>query len=200
MISGEFPVGVFTSLNFCITASLSAICGTCLGETKLTASICSNPSAISRLRYCTFPSVGITAFKPCHASRGHSTIVTSFAIFLEPGAPVDMKSIPEKKNRQHHRNTHQGDVEFRNGSVRRLDHGQNCANQNPHHSHAFRHLKDKPQSRSPHAAAGRDWHETKTRKRGRKTKEKGGEDKPPAASWFVGNPFGLGLQHAGPKW
>jgi len=80
IISGESPPGVFTRLKRSITASLSAICGTCFGETKLTASICRNPSEINRFRYCTFSCVGITLRKPCQASRGHSTIVTSFVM------------------------------------------------------------------------------------------------------------------------
>jgi len=50
IISGASPEGSRTLLSSFITASLSAICGTCLGETKLTASMCRNPSEIRRVR------------------------------------------------------------------------------------------------------------------------------------------------------
>src|SRR2546423_2797175 len=68
------------------TFSLSAICGTAFGETKLTASMCRKPAATSPRRYSTFRSVGIWRGKPCQASRGHSmsltdSIVTDVTIF-----------------------------------------------------------------------------------------------------------------------
>src|SRR5436190_18794199 len=52
--------------------SLSAICGTAFGETKLTASICRKPAATRPRKYSAFRSVGICRGSPCHASRGHS--------------------------------------------------------------------------------------------------------------------------------
>src|SRR6266576_6113680 len=59
------------------TFSLSAICGTALGETKLTASMCLNPTSIRVRKYWVFNSVGISRLRPCHASRGHSISVTA---------------------------------------------------------------------------------------------------------------------------
>src|SRR4029078_7671692 len=59
------------------TCSLSAICGTAFGETKLTASMCLNPAPINARRYRVFSSVGICRLRPCHASRGHSISVTA---------------------------------------------------------------------------------------------------------------------------
>src|SRR5262245_40524802 len=59
------------------TSSLSAICGTALGETKLTASMCLNPTSIKPRRYRLFSSVGICRLRPCQASRGHSISVTA---------------------------------------------------------------------------------------------------------------------------
>jgi hypothetical protein len=41
------------------TCSLSAICGTAFGETKLTASMWRKPASINARRYSTFRSVGI---------------------------------------------------------------------------------------------------------------------------------------------
>src|SRR5437762_221693 len=68
------------------TSSLSAICGTAFGETKLTASMCRKPAAIRPPKYSTFRSAGIFLGKPCQASRGHSmsltdSIVTDVTIF-----------------------------------------------------------------------------------------------------------------------
>src|SRR2546423_4931192 len=68
------------------TCSLSAICGTAFGETKLTASMWQKPAAIKARRYSTFRSVGMMPGKPCQASRGHSmsltdSIVTDVTIF-----------------------------------------------------------------------------------------------------------------------
>src|SRR5437762_717018 len=67
------------------TFSLSAICGTALGETKLTASICLNPASISACKYCAFTSVGISLLRPCHASRGHSISFTVSLGIVVPG-------------------------------------------------------------------------------------------------------------------
>ena len=79
MISGpSIPEGREPK-NASSTASLSAIWRTCCGETKLTASICRNPAATSARKCAALTSVGITCGKPCHASRGHSTILTESA-------------------------------------------------------------------------------------------------------------------------
>src|SRR5215467_7862217 len=64
------------------TSSESAICGTALGETNETASICLNPAPISARRYCTFAVAGIWPLSPCQASRGHSMIFTSLLAIL----------------------------------------------------------------------------------------------------------------------
>src|ERR1700736_1875145 len=58
------------------TSSLSAICFTCFGETKLTASMCLNPATTNSFRYSAFVSVGMKSGSPCHASLGHSIILT----------------------------------------------------------------------------------------------------------------------------
>src|SRR5437879_8629229 len=75
------------AFSFAITSSLSAICFTCFGETKLIASTCLNPASTSSLRYSALYSVGISSGNPCQASRGHSISVTSlvilFSTFLE---------------------------------------------------------------------------------------------------------------------
>src|SRR5260370_15804958 len=72
MISGgSVPTGR-EAFSFAITSSLSAICFTCFGETKLTASMCLNPAAISSFKYSALYSFGMTSGNPCHASRGHS--------------------------------------------------------------------------------------------------------------------------------
>src|SRR6266436_2735895 len=76
MISGRSTPGGSPARNDFITSSLSAIWRTSFGETKLTASICLKPTAVSFRRYSTFNSVGMTSASPCHASRGHSTIFT----------------------------------------------------------------------------------------------------------------------------
>src|SRR4029453_6065642 len=71
---------ISTSLGSSIcssTFSLSAICGTALGETKLTASMCLNPASIRARRKRVFSAVGICRLRPCHASRGHSINVTA---------------------------------------------------------------------------------------------------------------------------
>src|ERR1700736_3843195 len=66
-----FPWGR-EALSLAITSSLSAICFTCFGETKLTASICLNPASNNSFRYSAFVSVGIKSVSPCQASLGHS--------------------------------------------------------------------------------------------------------------------------------
>src|SRR5712692_407388 len=72
MISGgSIPEGR-EALYFAITSSLSAICFTCFGETKLTASMCLNPASTSSFKYSALYSVGIRSGNPCQASRGHS--------------------------------------------------------------------------------------------------------------------------------
>src|SRR6266849_10950654 len=76
MISGASTSGGREEFNFAITSSLSAICFTCFGETKLTASMCLNPASTSSFRYSALYSVGICSGNPCHASRGHSISFT----------------------------------------------------------------------------------------------------------------------------
>src|ERR1700675_4651774 len=72
IISGSSEASGREALSFTITSSLSAICFTSFGETKLTASICSNPASTSCFKYSALYSVGIKSGRPCHASRGHS--------------------------------------------------------------------------------------------------------------------------------
>src|SRR5258706_7312783 len=72
---GSVPDGS-PARNPFMTSSLSAIWRTCFGETKLTASMCFTPAAVSLRRYSTFVSVGIISVRPCQASRGHSMIFT----------------------------------------------------------------------------------------------------------------------------
>src|SRR5713101_1001743 len=82
MSGGSTPAGrplekkVF---RLAMTSSLSAICFTCFGETKLTASMCLNPARTSSFRYSALYSVGMKSCNPCHASLGHST---SFAVSM----------------------------------------------------------------------------------------------------------------------
>src|SRR5580700_11268804 len=76
MISGRSAVPEREALSLVITSSLSAICFTCLGETKLTASICLNPARTSSRIYSALYSVGMKSGSPCHASRGHSISFT----------------------------------------------------------------------------------------------------------------------------
>src|ERR1700676_5268324 len=76
MISGPSAPAGNDELNFSITSSLSAICFTCFGETKLTASMCLNPATTNSFRYSAFVSVGMKSGSPCHASLGHSIILT----------------------------------------------------------------------------------------------------------------------------
>src|SRR5689334_15964209 len=71
------------ALNLDITSSLSAICFTCFGETKLTASMWRNPASTSSFKYSALCSVGMKSARPCQASRGHSMIfVVSSTAFL----------------------------------------------------------------------------------------------------------------------
>src|SRR5258707_6202570 len=72
IISGRSTPSGRESFSFAMTSSLSAICLTCLGETKLTASICLNPASTNSFRYSALESVGMKSVSPCHASRGHS--------------------------------------------------------------------------------------------------------------------------------
>src|SRR6266849_5290435 len=76
IISGSSTPAGREAFSFAITSSLSAICFTCLGETKLTPSMCLNPASISSSRYSALYSVGICSGSPCHASRGHSISFT----------------------------------------------------------------------------------------------------------------------------
>src|SRR5882762_805862 len=76
MISGRSTPAGREAFSFAITSSLSAICFTCFGETKLTASMCLNPAAISSFKYFALYAAGICSGSPCHASRGHSISFT----------------------------------------------------------------------------------------------------------------------------
>src|SRR6266436_8737045 len=76
IISGSSALGGREAFSFAITSSLSAICFTCLGETKLTPSMCLNPASTSSLKYSALYSVGICSGNPCHASRGQSISFT----------------------------------------------------------------------------------------------------------------------------
>src|SRR5712691_8448363 len=79
IISGRSAPPGREELSFAITSSLSAICFTCFGETKLTASICLNPASTNSFKYSALYSVGMKSCNPCHASLGHST---SFAVSM----------------------------------------------------------------------------------------------------------------------
>src|SRR5579859_3099346 len=83
MISGGSALGGREALNFAITSSLSAICFTCFGDTKLTASMCRNPASTSSFKYSALYSVGMKSARPCQASLGHSMIfVASTSLLL----------------------------------------------------------------------------------------------------------------------
>src|SRR5882724_8404674 len=97
MISGGAMSAGREALNLAITSSLSAICFTYFGETKLTASMCPNPASTSSFKYSALYSEGIMSGNPCHASRGHSTSFICSIIFLStPGDVID-----EHKNQGH---------------------------------------------------------------------------------------------------
>src|SRR5258706_11828350 len=97
MISGDSTPAGREALKSDITSSLSAICFTCFGETKLTASMCLNPASTSSFKYSALYSVGIMSGNPCHASRGHSISFICSIIFLStPGDVID-----EHKNQGH---------------------------------------------------------------------------------------------------
>src|SRR5712692_4142361 len=90
MISGgSIPEGR-EALYFAITSSLSAICFTCFGETKLTASMCLNPASTSSFKYSALYSVGICSGSPCHASRGHSISFTVSIIHYLSNFPTEI--------------------------------------------------------------------------------------------------------------
>src|SRR5712664_3684825 len=76
MISAGSVFGGREALNFAMTSSLSAICLTCFGETKLTASMCLKPASTSSFKYSALYSVRICSGNPCQASRGHSISFT----------------------------------------------------------------------------------------------------------------------------
>src|SRR4029077_1845680 len=72
--------------SIAITSSLSAICFTCFGDTKLTASMCLNPASTSSFKYSALYSVGMYSGNPCQASRGHSISFTASMLSLQnPG-------------------------------------------------------------------------------------------------------------------
>src|SRR6266403_898483 len=88
------------ALSLAITSSLSAICLTCFGETKLTASMCLNPESTNSFRYSALYSVGIRSGSPCQASRGHSI---SFTLAMEPqrkDKEVDSRQLKVEKGRR----------------------------------------------------------------------------------------------------
>src|SRR6266478_4767869 len=89
IISGSFTPAGREAFSFAITSSLSAICFTYFGETKLTASMCWNPASTSSFKYSALYSVGICSGNPCHASRGHSISLICSVISL---ATHQMKS------------------------------------------------------------------------------------------------------------
>src|SRR6267154_1533730 len=76
IISGRSSPAGRESFSFAITSSLSAICLTCLGETKLTASICLKPASTNSFIFSALVSVGMKSASPCHASLGHSISFT----------------------------------------------------------------------------------------------------------------------------
>src|SRR5436309_15672911 len=76
MISGGATLAGREALSLAMTSSESAICFTCFGETKLTASMWRKPASTSSFRYSALYSVGIKSGNPCHASRGHSISFT----------------------------------------------------------------------------------------------------------------------------
>src|SRR4029077_20160340 len=83
MISGGFVPTGREALNLAITSSLSAICFTCFGETKLTASMSLNPASTASFKYSALNSVGMKSGSPFHASRGHSMSFTVSILGLQ---------------------------------------------------------------------------------------------------------------------
>src|SRR6266849_6555466 len=90
IISGSSALGGREAFSFVITFSLSAICFTCLGETKLTPSMCLNPASTSSFKYSALYSVGICSGSPCHASRGHSISFTGSIIHYLSNFPTEI--------------------------------------------------------------------------------------------------------------
>src|SRR5581483_5566931 len=92
------------SLKRFITSSLSAICFTCFGETKLTASMCRKPASTSCVKYSALYSVGMNSGSPCQASRGHSINFTgsskAVSFFLRNRQLKKREGRKEKGNRQ----------------------------------------------------------------------------------------------------
>src|SRR5713226_8189560 len=102
IISGSSALGGREALSFVITFSLSAICFTCFGETKLTASICLNPARTSSFKYSALYSVGMRSGRPCQASRGHSTIfVCCFVSIFASPEKEKRELLLQKKVREH---------------------------------------------------------------------------------------------------
>src|SRR5215469_5622521 len=81
MISGGSESEGREPQNRAITSSLSAICLTCLGETKLTASMCRKPASTSSFKYSALYSVEMNSCSPCQASRWHSISFVDSAMF-----------------------------------------------------------------------------------------------------------------------
>src|SRR5437660_5987907 len=89
------------AFSFAITSSLSAICLTCFGETKLTASMWRNPASASCLRYSALYSVGMNSCNPCHASRGHSiTFTVSMLSLQDPGFEFGDVGIQSRRHKR----------------------------------------------------------------------------------------------------
>src|SRR4051812_13108087 len=62
-----------------ITCTLSAICGTHLGDTKLVTSISRSPASWSMCTRCTFTSAGTGCFSFCSPSRGPTSTSLAWA-------------------------------------------------------------------------------------------------------------------------
>src|SRR5260370_14599291 len=100
MISGSCTPAGREALSFAITSSLSAICFTCFGETKLTASICLNPASTSSFRYSALYSAGIISGSPCHASLGHSISLTFSMGPQHKAKEVDSQQLKLEKEKE----------------------------------------------------------------------------------------------------
>src|SRR6266478_10235094 len=100
IISGSSTPEGREAFSFAITSSLSAICFTCLGETKLTASICLNPASTSSFKYSTLYSVGMTSGNPCQASRGHSISFTVSMVPQHKAKEVDSRQLKVEKEKE----------------------------------------------------------------------------------------------------
>src|SRR5882762_4514373 len=98
IISGRSSPAGRESFSFAITSSLSAICFTCFGETKLTASMCWNPASTNSFRYSALVPVGTKSVSPCQASLGHSMSLVGSGMDLALHSVVKDKR-DERKHR-----------------------------------------------------------------------------------------------------